>query len=108
MRTNDIFSPWPEEANRQLITRLSDINFAPTKISAENLIKRSFTKKIIITGNTVIDALLYTSNKIDAEQSIEKQLYNQFNKINFKKKLILVTGHRREFLEKVLKIYVKQ
>ena len=97
LRTNDIFSPWPEEANRQLITRLSDINFAPTKISAENLIKEGVSqKKIIITGNTVIDALLYTSNKIDAEQSIEKQLYNQFNKINFKKKLILVTGHRRE------------
>jgi len=92
LRTHDKFSPFPEEINRALTTQLADIHFAPTKNAKKSLLKENIPpKKIIITGNTGIDALFYALKKIPKTIMIKK-----FKKIDFTKKLILVTGHRRE------------
>lgn len=99
LRTNNIYSPWPEEANRQLTSRLTDFHFAPTLNSKNNLIAENiFEKDIFITGNTVIDALLFAKNKIKKDQELQEKIENEIN-IDFKvkgSKYILVTGHRRE------------
>ena len=97
LRTGNIYSPWPEEINRKLVAQISEINFSPTLIAKKNLISEGIDKKKIhITGNTVIDALLLTKNKIIKSKSIKKKLEKKFSFLNSKKKLILVTGHRRE------------
>lgn len=95
LRTHNKWSPFPEEMNRQLTGRLADYHFAPTQQSFDNLIKENIASKdIIITGNTVIDALLDSSQKV---QNIQNEEINYLKKIvNPNKKLILVTGHRRE------------
>ena len=100
LRTHDLYSPWPEEANRQIAGVLSNFHFAPTVTSQDNLIRENKdTKNIIVTGNTVIDALFLALDKIesntDLKQSILESIHEQY-KINEDKKLILVTGHRRE------------
>jgi UDP-N-acetylglucosamine 2-epimerase (non-hydrolysing) len=100
LRTKDKYNPFPEEINRRVIDVLSDFYFTPTKIAKENLINEGFDKrKIFITGNTVIDALLWMAKKI-SQPKIDKQILNSFQKkyqIPFdNKKIILVTGHRRE------------
>jgi len=100
LRTGDIYSPWPEEANRQITGVLANYHFAPTKTSAENLIRENKDKKnIIITGNTVIDALFLVLQKIEnnenLKESIVKNIDSQY-KIDDRKRLVLVTGHRRE------------
>ena len=101
LRTNDIFSPFPEEFNRQVISKISTYNYAPTKSSSDNLIKEGVNQnRIFITGNTVIDSLFWVLNKIEKNSEIlnsTETLLN--NKLNFNwktTKFILITGHRRE------------
>lgn len=97
LRTGDIYSPWPEEANRKLTGALANYHFAPTQLSYDNLIKENINpQNIIITGNTVIDALLVVKEKVENDQEIIAQFEQQFNFLDANKKLILVTGHRRE------------
>jgi UDP-N-acetylglucosamine 2-epimerase (non-hydrolysing) len=97
LRTGDIYSPWPEEANRKLTSTITDLHFAPTEIAKENLLKEGISKnKIFVTGNTVIDALLNIRSKIYENRHLIKQLVSHFSFIDKQRKLILVTGHRRE------------
>ena len=97
LRTGDIYSPWPEEANRQLTSVLTTYHFAPTQISYDNLIKENIDPiNIVITGNTVIDALLTVKEKVETDQEMQARFAQQFDFLDASKKLILVTGHRRE------------
>ncbi len=100
LRTYNKLSPFPEEINRQLTGRIADYHFAPTKRAKENLILEGVNEEhIIITGNTVVDALHFTIKKLDNgyTNSTIKQLKNKFD---FNRKLVLVTGHRRENFER--------
>lgn len=100
LRTGDIYSPWPEEANRQITGVLANYHFAPTSTSKENLLKEN--KKlddIIVTGNTVIDALFLALDKIENNKDLKSKVINSINsqyKLNINRKIVLVTGHRRE------------
>lgn len=97
LRTGDIYSPWPEEANRKLTGALTTYHFAPTQSSYNNLVKENIApNSITITGNTVIDALLTVKSKVETDQEIINQFEQQFDFLDSAKKLILVTGHRRE------------
>ncbi|NOR58715.1 MAG: UDP-N-acetylglucosamine 2-epimerase (non-hydrolyzing) [Sulfurimonas sp.] len=100
LRTHDLFSPFPEEANRQLTSRLASFHFAPTSASSENLLSEGVEKsKIFITGNTVIDTLLITDEKIKNSKEKQKELRLHIKNSGYKldeKRVILVTGHRRE------------
>ena len=97
LRTGDIYSPWPEEANRKLTGTLATYHFSPTATSKDNLLHEGYDgKRIFITGNTVIDALLMVKNKIEKEDLLNKELAEKFPFLESDKKLILVTGHRRE------------
>ncbi|USA46491.1 UDP-N-acetylglucosamine 2-epimerase (non-hydrolyzing) [Acinetobacter sp. C26M] len=97
LRTGDLYSPWPEEANRKLTGVLTNYHFAPTQSSYENLIKENVNPvNIVITGNTVIDALLQVKQKVEQDQSLVDEFQQQFSFLDADKKLILVTGHRRE------------
>ena len=101
LRTGNIYSPWPEEASRQLTTQIATYHFAPTSTSKNNLLKENVNEKNIeITGNTVIDALFLALKKIKSNKSLEKNIINRLKefgyKINENKKFILLTGHRRE------------
>lgn len=97
LRTGDIYSPWPEEANRQLTSVLTQYHFAPTQNSYDNLIKENIdATNIVITGNTVIDALLTVKEKVETDQEMQARFAQQFDFLDASKKLILVTGHRRE------------
>jgi len=97
LRTGNLLSPWPEEGNRKLTGALANIHFAPTDISADNLRKENILEKsIFITGNTVIDALLKIIDIIENDKTISKTLSGQFDYLDTNKKIILVTGHRRE------------
>jgi UDP-N-acetylglucosamine 2-epimerase (non-hydrolysing) len=101
LRTNDIFSPFPEEFNRQVISKISTFNYAPTKSSSDNLIKEGINQnRIFITGNTVIDSLFWVLNKIEKNSEILNSTETLLNiKLNFNwknTKFILITGHRRE------------
>lgn len=94
LRTNNKQSPFPEEINRQLTGRIADFHFAPTKTSKRNLLKENIAEKnILVTGNTVIDALLQSVVKVDANPS--EFIKNLSKKLN-DDEVILVTGHRRE------------
>lgn len=99
LRTNNLKNPFPEEANRQLISRISDINFAPTKNSFNNLLKENISrKKIIVTGNTIVDSIKYIINeKLNKKKSRELCIFFE-RKYNFdvSLKFIFVTFHRRE------------
>lgn len=93
LRTGDIFSPWPEEANRKIITQLAQLHFVPTENTKNALLKENVDpKSVYITGNTVIDALLIASKKVDENLTIS----HRFSSIDFSKKTILATVHRRE------------
>ncbi|MGG7035406.1 MAG: non-hydrolyzing UDP-N-acetylglucosamine 2-epimerase [Flavobacterium sp.] len=95
LRTHNKWSPFPEEMNRQLTGRLADFHFAPTQQSYDNLIKESINSEtVVITGNTVIDALLGSSERVQSIQNDEIELLKTI--VDTDKKLILVTGHRRE------------
>ncbi|MCW4617598.1 UDP-N-acetylglucosamine 2-epimerase (non-hydrolyzing) [Aeromonas hydrophila] len=97
LRTGNIYSPWPEEANRRLTGALAKYHFAPTEISKQNLLKENISEQdISVTGNTVIDALLMVQEKIQSDKKLDKELSEKFPFLDKKKKLILVTGHRRE------------
>ena len=135
LRTHNMYSPWPEEINRQLTSRIATYHFAPTKLSKQNLLEEGIKEdNIIITGNTVIDALYWVIDKMKRNNSlnetINKQLsefglpikkiivwHNQCNptfiaseekqSVDNKRKLILITGHRREISAMDLSIFVK-
>lgn len=97
LRTGDIYSPWPEEANRKLTGALTSFHFAPTQISKENLLAENFSDSSIhVTGNTVIDALLLMKDKLERNVELRRSLSKSFSYLDERKKLILVTGHRRE------------
>ncbi len=97
LRTGNRYSPWPEEMNRCLASELANIHFSPTDKSKNNLIKENIpSEEIIVTGNTVIDALLETIDYIGSNKELIKDMQKRFDYIHTDKKLILVTGHRRE------------
>ena len=104
LRTHNIYSPWPEEMNRQITGRIATYNFAPTTLSRENLIKEAVEEnKITVTGNTVIDALHLVVNKIKEDKELNASLKNKLTNNGYNterlangKKLVLITGHRRE------------
>ena len=100
LRTHDIYSPWPEEVNRQITGVLASYHFAPTTTSQNNLLRENKAKEnIIVTGNTVIDALFLALDKIKTDEKLKTQISSNINsqyKLDDSKKLILVTGHRRE------------
>ena len=97
LRTGNLYSPWPEEANRKLTGALAALHFAPTEISKQNLLREGVSSDhIVVTGNTVIDALLSVVNKLKNDASLQNRLGEQFNYIAPDRRIILVTGHRRE------------
>ena len=97
LRTGDLFAPWPEEANRMLVSVITQKHFAPTTTAKNSLLKEDVKKEdIFVTGNTVIDSLLQTLKLIQTDPSKQSLCQKQFSFLNPQKKLILVTGHRRE------------
>ncbi|MDD1792965.1 UDP-N-acetylglucosamine 2-epimerase (non-hydrolyzing) [Enterovibrio sp. ZSDZ42] len=97
LRTGNIYSPWPEEGNRKLTGAITTLHFAPTKTSEKNLLAEGVdAKNISITGNTVIDALFLVKEKLENDQDLIDTLAAVFPQIDSTKKMILVTGHRRE------------
>lgn len=97
LRTGNLYSPWPEEANRQITGRLAGLHFAPTERARENLLAENIARSTVhVTGNTVIDALLSVSRRIDADASLAKELSERFPFLTANKRMLLVTGHRRE------------
>lgn len=100
LRTGNIYSPWPEEANRQIAGVLANYHFAPTITSKNNLLKENKNpNNVIVTGNTVIDALLLTLEKIEKDGKLKSKILDLINsqyELKDGKKIILVTGHRRE------------
>ena len=97
LRTGNKFSPYPEEVNRTLTAGLADLHFAPTAQSRVNLLREGVVAdSILVTGNTVIDALLEVVSRIDLDQSLSGDLASGFSYLDSAKRLVLVTGHRRE------------
>ncbi|MFH1302357.1 MAG: UDP-N-acetylglucosamine 2-epimerase (non-hydrolyzing), partial [Planctomycetota bacterium] len=97
LRTNNIYSPWPEEANRKLTSVLTDYHFAPTNAARDNLLLENVpAEKIQVMGNTVIDALLHVLKKTKSDDSLARKVQQLLPEIDAGKRLILVTGHRRE------------
>ncbi|EJF0894269.1 UDP-N-acetylglucosamine 2-epimerase (non-hydrolyzing), partial [Escherichia coli] len=97
LRTGNIYSPWPEEGMRRLTGGIADQHYAPTAGALKNLIMENIPpENIFLTGNSVIDALVSVSNKIEQSSILRKQLESQFDFIDKNKKMILVTLHRRE------------
>lgn len=104
LRTHNIYSPWPEEMNRQITGRIAEYDFAPTPLSKENLLKEGVDEsKIVITGNTVIDALYWVIEKVKNDIALNGELKSTLVKAGYDtdrlkggKKLVLITGHRRE------------
>ena len=112
LRTHNIYSPWPEEMNRQITGRIATYNFAPTPLSEKNLIEETAHGQIFVTGNTVIDALHMVVNKLKNDPTLAAEQENVLRKAGYdvsrlnpcdscnscsqKKKLVLITGHRRE------------
>lgn len=104
LRTYNIFSPWPEEVNRQITSRIATYNFAPTSLSKTNLLNENVAENsIVVTGNTVIDALFMVVEKIKSNANLAKELENNLLSVGYDtkrltngKKLVLITGHRRE------------
>lgn len=97
LRTGDLYAPWPEEANRRLVAPLVRFHFAPTEAAAANLRKEGVAAPTVhVTGNTVIDALLEVTGRIERDPSLANSLADQLPPLDSDKRLILVTGHRRE------------
>lgn len=104
LRTHNIYSPWPEEMNRQITGRIATFHFSPTPLSKQNLLAEGINEeKIFVTGNTVIDALYMIVDKIKSDKLLDVELENllrqsgyDVNRLNNGKKLVLITGHRRE------------
>ena len=103
LRTHNIYSPWPEEMNRQITGRIATYNFSPTPLSEKNLLEEKVHGNIYVTGNTVIDALYMVVDKLKADSALAEE-QNQvlaaagydITRLNNGKKLVLITGHRRE------------
>ena len=104
LRTHNIYSPWPEEMNRQITGRIATFHFAPTPLSKQNLLMENVREEqITVTGNTVIDALYMVVDKIKRDKALDEELENVLKKAGYDvnrltggKKLVLITGHRRE------------
>ena len=97
LRTGNVYSPWPEEGNRRLTGAIADLHFAPTEISKQNLLDENIAaEKVIVTGNTVIDALHDVIDKLESKDELKSSLEKQFSFLDEKKRLVLITGHRRE------------
>ncbi len=97
LRTGNLSSPWPEEGNRKLTGAIAKLHFAPTQTSQQNLLNEAVSADdIVITGNTVIDALLQVVDKVKTDTALIATLKAKFPELDETKKLILVTGHRRE------------
>lgn len=103
LRTHNIYSPWPEEMNRQITGRIATYNFSPTPLSKRNLLEEKVQGKVYVTGNTVIDALHLVVDKLSNDDALRAEQDNMLAKagyditrLNGGKKLVLITGHRRE------------
>jgi UDP-N-acetylglucosamine 2-epimerase (non-hydrolysing) len=96
LRTGNMTSPWPEEMNRRVVDVVSDLMFVPTPRNEQNLAKETLAGRSVVTGNTVIDALLSVVKRIDTDSALRARLDARFPFIDNSKQLILVTGHRRE------------
>lgn len=97
LRTGLKYSPWPEEMNRKLVGALADLHFAPTARAQQALLREGVPEsRIHVTGNTVVDALLWVSAKLDRDDALRGELDQRFSFLDPTKKLVLVTGHRRE------------
>ncbi|ACX89924.1 UDP-N-acetylglucosamine 2-epimerase (non-hydrolyzing) [Pectobacterium parmentieri] len=97
LRTGNLYSPWPEEANRKLTGHLAMYHFAPTENSRQNLLREHLSDRhIFVTGNTVIDALFWVRDRIIGDATLRRSLDEKYAFLDDSKKLILVTGHRRE------------
>jgi UDP-N-acetylglucosamine 2-epimerase (non-hydrolysing) len=97
LRTNNLYSPWPEEANRKLTSVLTSWHFAPTPKARENLLQEGVKPAtIFVTGNTVIDALLLVCDKLASDASLRRRIKQHFEYLRPSSKVLLVTGHRRE------------
>ena len=97
LRTGNIYSPWPEEANRKLTGALANLHLAPTELSRQNLLREGVHQDTVhVTGNTVIDALLWVKQKLEADQSLNQSLRERFPFLRDDARLVLITGHRRE------------
>ena len=97
LRTGNIHSPWPEEMNRRMASVICDLHFPPTEAARQNLLAEGIAdERIMVTGNTVIDALSQAIDIIDASPDLQARLEAQFNFIDPGKRLVLTTGHRRE------------
>ena len=104
LRTHNIYSPWPEEMNRLITGRIATYHFSPTQLSRQNLLEEKVADKAItVTGNTVIDALYWVVNKIKNDETLNSELKTTLSsagydveRLNNGKKLVLITGHRRE------------
>jgi UDP-N-acetylglucosamine 2-epimerase (non-hydrolysing) len=97
LRTGNLDAPWPEELNRVLTSRIAKYHFAPTEGAMRNLLSEGIRHdRICVTGNTVVDALLSVRKRILADDSLQQRLQNEFQFLDESKRLVLVTGHRRE------------
>jgi UDP-N-acetylglucosamine 2-epimerase (non-hydrolysing) len=97
LRTGDLTQPWPEEMNRSVIDRLADRLFAPTASARDNLVRENLAvEKIVVTGNTVVDALFAVRAALEGDAALQKSTAAEFGFLDPTKNLILVTGHRRE------------
>lgn len=97
LRTGNLYSPWPEEANRKLTGAIAALHFSPTTLSRQNLLDEGVAEaNVHITGNTVIDALLEVAHKLDTDTELAAGQRHRFDFLDDTRKLILVTGHRRE------------
>ncbi len=97
LRTGNKYAPWPEEMNRRLTGALADLHFAPTEQSRHNLLSEGVTSEnIIVTGNTVIDALLEVVKSVQTDPILQAEMAERFHFLDSTKRMVLVTGHRRE------------
>lgn len=97
LRTGNLYSPWPEEGNRKLTGALAALHFAPTETSRQNLLREGLpAARIVVTGNTVVDALLQVVKKLEQDSTLLQPLARQFAFLRKDSRVILVTGHRRE------------
>ena len=104
LRTHNIYSPWPEEMNRQITGRIATYHFSPTPLSRQNLLAEGLREEaVMVTGNTVIDALYMVVDKIKSDKILDAKLEDTLNQAGYNvnrlangKKLVLITGHRRE------------
>lgn len=97
LRTGDIYSPWPEEMNRQIVGRIASVHFAPTETARTNLLAENIPgESVHVTGNTVIDALQDVVRKFDDHPTLDQEMRAQFAFLDQGRKMVLVTGHRRE------------